>query len=80
MTKPNYRLDCGDCASPRDEYMVLDTVWAAAGFTSRKGVVCLDCLEARLGRPLTLADFNSAPINFSLRFGYKMAQREHKGT
>lgn len=36
--------------------MVHDEVWAAAGLG--KGRLCVGCIETRLGRPLTRADFN----------------------
>jgi hypothetical protein len=38
-------------------YRVHDELWAAAGMTEFGGFLCLDCLESRLGRPLTGADF-----------------------
>jgi hypothetical protein len=46
-------------------YMVKDDVWAAAGMppddetvpVGESGYLCIGCLETRLGRPLTRADF-----------------------
>jgi hypothetical protein len=40
--------------------MVHDRVWEAAG---GEGHVCVACLEARLGRMLTLQDFTDVPLN-----------------
>lgn len=57
--------DCGVDVSWRgiDEYayVVRDAVWAAAG--SPRGYLCVGCIEQRLGRRLTPADFDSAPLN-----------------
>jgi hypothetical protein len=42
-------------------YMIHDSLWAAAG--AGDGFLCIGCLERRLGRRLTPADFTAAPIN-----------------
>jgi len=45
-------------------YMVHDQVWADAGLEPHGGWFCIPCLETRLGRPLTGADFPAdLPIN-----------------
>jgi hypothetical protein len=47
--------------------MVHNTIWKEAGMT--KGdepgsqILCIGCLETRLGRTLTPGDFTNAPIN-----------------
>ena len=41
--------------------MVWDHVWAASGLGRADGVLCLDCLQRRLGRELALGDFMPAP-------------------
>jgi hypothetical protein len=52
-----------------ETYMVRDTVWEAAGMGrgwghgNASGFLCVGCLEARLGRMLTPADFIDYPIN-----------------
>jgi hypothetical protein len=75
------RYVCAHCEArpPRGDYMVNDAVWANAGM-SRRGFLCLSCLETRLVAaghgPLTLADFTAVPSNAALRFGYKLAQRK----
>lgn len=48
---------CKDCLGYPDDFMVFDSVWAAAGMNYKGGYLCLGCLEARLDRPLTSADF-----------------------
>jgi hypothetical protein len=42
-------------------YMVHDHVWSAAGMGG--GYLFIGCLEHRLGRQLTAADFTGAPVN-----------------
>jgi hypothetical protein len=53
---------CLDCdkdtvTGDGDYYMVRDEVWAASGVTPGGGMLCITCLERRVGRELTLADF-----------------------
>jgi hypothetical protein len=64
---------CSDCGiptaprrGPREWYMVTDEVWAAAGMRPGAvvdGALCIGCLERRLGRRLTSADFLDLPVN-----------------
>ena len=72
-TAPDPCTDCGldttPCTGRRgcrhigkwEHYMVHDDVWATAGM--EEGFLCVGCLEGRLGRELTAADFTPAPIN-----------------
>lgn len=54
---------CGmDVCTAGELYMVHDHVWAAAG-TCQCAVLCVGCLEARLGRQLTAGDFSDWPVN-----------------
>lgn len=55
-----------------EHYMVTAEVWAAAGmpppkirmqYESDGDFLCIGCLEKRLGRILTPADFSNVPIN-----------------
>ena len=61
------RLSCVDCSVntlDNDEYyMVHDDLWNSAGMDGDGGMLCIGCLEARLGRELTSADFMDAPCN-----------------
>jgi hypothetical protein len=43
--------------------MVHDEIWAAAHMAPNGGFLCIGCLERRLRRRLTPADFIDAPIN-----------------
>lgn len=60
--------NCLDCKKSCDRdglneyYMVQALVWIEA-HPHRKGMLCIGCLEQRLGRRLTPDDFTSAPIN-----------------
>jgi hypothetical protein len=52
--------DCGRCTSPLGQYYVVgDDLWAASGLGPHDGMLCLRCLEQRIGRALTLADFTA---------------------
>lgn len=56
--------DCGRCTDKLGEfYMVRDDVWLAAGMTPDGGLLCIGCLEDRLGRSLCADDFTDAPCN-----------------
>ena len=47
-----------------DYYMVYDRVWRdEARITRRRCVLCIACLEARLGRKLVVSDFTKYPVN-----------------
>lgn len=58
-------LGCGVSTAKdgvNEYYMVQAAVWHEA-HPKRKGMLCIGCLEKRLGRRLTPEDFTSAPIN-----------------
>jgi hypothetical protein len=67
--EPSLCEDCGQEVTPGrpgngdwEWYMVHNDVWAKAGM--QDGFLCIGCLEQRLGRPLTGADFiPEPPIN-----------------
>jgi hypothetical protein len=55
------RQNCLDCRfymrrRPFD-YMVRDEIWDLTGLSAIDGVLCLECLEKRIGRPLKRTDF-----------------------
>jgi hypothetical protein len=70
-TKPSADPDdgylCKDCTkstSKMDEYyMVKDEIWLEAGMEPDSGMLCIGCLEERIGRQLTNPDFKDLPIN-----------------
>lgn len=57
--------DCGECTQCLDEYyMVEDEVWSLATDPKEKPkLLCIGCLESRLGRLLTKDDFSAVPLN-----------------
>jgi len=56
-------LDCETCTNCTGEYyMVHDHVWLSANPRDH-GMLCIWCLERRLGRVLTKDDFTAAPVN-----------------
>lgn len=63
-------MDCGDNVIDKKEYqyMVRQPVWRQAVKFSvdpspARDLLCVNCLEKRLGRQLDPADFTDAPIN-----------------
>lgn len=57
---------CVDCKFDtwQDEYyMVTNEVWYVLAQMPQKGMLCIGCLEKRIGRQLTSKDFTGAPIN-----------------
>lgn len=59
-------MDCGkDTQQIGEYYMLHNQVWyTIAAKTCGRGMLCLGCVESRLGRPLVSADFKrGVPIN-----------------
>jgi hypothetical protein len=51
-------IDCGiDTIAIGEFYAVCDTVWARSGLGENDGMLCVGCLERRIGRKLRRADF-----------------------
>jgi hypothetical protein len=76
MTAPVVTTRCIDCGvgtiTSREWYMVKNEVWDQAWVGRRKSwhwqtmgqeILCIGCLEQRLGRMLTASDFTDAPVN-----------------
>lgn len=66
------RFSCIDCsvdtswvtgAGAEEYYMVHDEIWLQAVNTKRDGMLCIGCLEKRIGRELTPADFTDCLLN-----------------
>ncbi len=64
MTRKEFLcLDCGiDTGRIAEYYMVHDAIWLPL-VGSKKGMLCIGCLELRLGRKLCAADFTDCYIN-----------------
>jgi hypothetical protein len=54
-----YCVDCGKNTLGGEYYAVSDDLWAASGVAPDGGMLCLACLETRIGRALTLDDFTA---------------------
>ena len=56
-------LDCKvDTGKIYEHYMLIDSTWNLV-HNSNKGMLCIPCLEKRLGRMLLREDFNSSHVN-----------------
>lgn len=68
-------FDCTDCAActlcTDEYYMVTDQVWRTV---ADRGMLCIGCLEARLGRELTASDFTDCLLNIS-RIAFPKSER-----
>jgi hypothetical protein len=57
--------DCGvDTSKNGEYYMVTNQVWSLAKLG--RGMLCIGCLESRIGRQLKPADFMDAYINHKI--------------
>ena len=58
-------IDCRvDCLEIHEYYMVNDSVWSKTGVGPHGGMLCIGCLEKRLGRRLTSRNFTDCPLNW----------------
>lgn len=58
-------LGCGvDTAEIHEYYMIHDHLWLRVN-PADYGMLCISCLEERLGRRLRHYDFTDAPLNIS---------------
>jgi hypothetical protein len=63
---------CRDCGASThaERYIVKDETWRQSALDYRSGMLCVGCLEARLGRKLARGDFIFTPLNIeALWFG-----------
>jgi hypothetical protein len=64
IEKSFHCLDCGvHTAEAGEYYMVQNHIWKSAGLEYDGGMVCIGCLEARIGRKLLPEDFPNYPVN-----------------
>lgn len=67
-------LDCGVSTFAINEYyMVIHPVWEETGLGRNDGMLCIGCLETRLGRTLKQNDFLDCLLNVT-RFDHKSAR------
>lgn len=61
----NMCVDCGvDCIELNEYYMVTDACWKRAGIGPHDGMLCIGCLEGRLGKKLTPRNFKECALNW----------------
>lgn len=68
-TKSRKKFQCIDCKIDTgkigEHYMLIDSTWFQA-HCSKTGMLCIGCLEQRLGRQLIAGDFNQSHVNIQL--------------
>jgi hypothetical protein len=72
-------IDCKRCGVIDSGYMVHDVLWVAAGL-KRDDIVCADCFEKALGRPLQPDDLTVSILNERFFRGFRMGavyMRQH---
>lgn len=73
MRKKFKCLDCQvDTGKIGEYYFLHPEIWNAA-HNSKKGMLCVGCIEKRLGRKLNASDFAECTLN-SFKHGFKSAR------
>lgn len=66
-----YCLECGVDTFIIDEYYMLkDSVWGSI-VPIESGMLCVGCVEKRLGRKLRASDFTDCPLNMEIKSGIR---------
>lgn len=57
--------ECSDCGEDTwmEYYMIRNPLWKLITTHNPARLLCIGCVEHRLGRKLTKLDFTSAPVN-----------------
>lgn len=62
---------CQDCSTDNmDYYMITEDLWDKYGCDDR--MLCLDCLQKRMGRGLVISDFTNCIVNDECEFIQKL--------
>lgn len=76
MNEPFLCLDCGvDTNAINEYYMVHYNVWAQTGLVGQRGMLCIGCLENRIGRTLALQDFTEHMCQHRLPANVRLSDR-----
>lgn len=68
-------MDCDvDTKAIHEYYTVWDSVWLFAN-PADHGILCIGCLEERLGRRLVSTDFPDFPINYIFQQSNRLRDR-----
>lgn len=81
MTVPwDATTSCKDCGAPAGlkpgcmvAFYVHDELWNS--FADTHDVLCFDCAEKRLGRPITLADLKDCFLTRVMQLGVRIAKQ-----
>jgi hypothetical protein len=74
-----HRLDCKrDTYKMNEYYMVINRTWRKAN-PAEDGMLCIGCLEERLGRQLSHHDFLWCPLNVENVFNGSKRLRDRLG-
>lgn len=58
-------VDCGvDTTKIGEYYMSTDALWSRAGMKTHGGMLCIGCLEERVGHKLKSSNFKECPLNW----------------
>lgn len=58
-------VDCGvDTVKINEYYMSTDAIWKRAGMHKYGGMLCIGCLEKRVGHMLKSSNFKECPLNW----------------
>lgn len=70
MHKSKRKWLCVDCQEDTkfEHYFAKNSVWFGEAKMTEEGMLCVGCLEARIGRTLTKVDFTDAHINDPRRY------------
>ncbi len=79
MSQSRKKFLCLDCHAVTgrigEHYMLINQTWLAVA-EDRNGMLCIGCLEERLGRKLRAADFNDSYLNRSRTAPQSMRLRD----
>lgn len=80
------QFDCADCGTNtstphgNSEYYVIHTdLWEQIGMTVNGGMLCIGCVESRLGRELTGDDFVNCCANLEPDVSERLRDRRTRG-
>ena len=71
---------CKDCRKDtwvdlKDYYMVTDEIWNKYGIKEKRGMLCVKCLEKRLGHKLGIKEITFCPLNLDNPYTYEIIKK-----
>lgn len=76
-SKDFFCMDCGECTSCNGEYYMLrDSIWySAITAMDSDGMLCIGCVERRLGRTLNREDFLLCILNLEKEENFELFRK-----